>query len=69
MSNDKTKPLLLSLQKVAREVGVNPDTIEKHQDDFFPVLLLGEKRYVPTAAYAAWLRTRLGQAVPDAAAA
>jgi hypothetical protein len=58
-SSPKTAPHLLPLKRVAREIGVSRDTITRHPAEFFPVIKLGHKRFVASAAYAAWLATHL----------
>ena len=51
---------------MAKEIGVHPDTITRHPDDYFPVTKLGDKRFVGRAAYAAWLAKHVPGAVGEA---
>ena len=60
-SNDR-QPHFLALQRVAQEIGVDPKTLVRHPDDFFPTLLMGGKRWVANVAYSAWLQRRLYEA-------
>jgi hypothetical protein len=57
----KKVPHLLPLKRVAREIGVSRDTIIRHPAEFFPVIKLGHKRFVASAAYEAWITERLPQ--------
>jgi hypothetical protein len=61
-SNPDRQPHFLALQRVAEEIGVDPKTVVRHTDDFFPTLMLGGKRWVANVAYTAWLQRRLNEA-------
>jgi|SoiMethySBSTD1v2_1073268.scaffolds.fasta_scaffold4820429_1 hypothetical protein len=60
MSNNTSNlPHFTSLQEIAREVGVDPQTISRRQSDFFPLVRLGTKTFASTRVYRSWLSSRL----------
>lgn len=46
---------LVALRKVSAEIGVDGKTIVRNEADFFPVIKLGDKQWVLSKAYQAWL--------------
>jgi hypothetical protein len=62
MFKSNEQPHFLALQRVARELGVDPQTVCRHPHDFFPTLLLGGKRWVASEVYSSWLQRRLSEA-------
>jgi hypothetical protein len=58
----KTPPHLWPLKGVAREIGASRDTIARNPTAFFPMIKLGHKRFVASAAYAAWMAEYLSHA-------
>jgi hypothetical protein len=62
MFSKQNEPHFLALQRVAEEIGVDPKTVTRHPQDFFPTLMLGGKRWVASRTYTAWLQKRLSEA-------
>jgi hypothetical protein len=62
-------PLFTPLQKIAAEVGVDPQTVCRNERDFFPTIRLGGQRFASTAVYRKWLHKRLSEATGELARA
>ena len=62
-------PYFTALQRVAEEIGVDPQTITRHPSAFFPTVRLGNKHFAATAKYKAWLHARLSEACGEFARA
>jgi hypothetical protein len=60
-------PYFMALQKIAEEIGVDPQTITRHPSAFFPTVRLGNKHFAATAKYKSWLRARLSEATGEPA--
>ena len=65
-SNDD-QPHFVTLQKVAKEVGVDPQTITRHPGDFPRTVRMGGQRYIARVAYQNWLHRRLSEAAGEPA--
>ena len=57
--------LFTPIQRIAAEVGVDPQTITRRPADFFPTVRLGGQRFAATAVYRRWLSQRLAEASTD----
>ena len=55
MRKPTTNPAFLKLARIAREIGINAETIEANRCDFFDIHRLGHQRYVRAADFESWL--------------
>jgi hypothetical protein len=55
----QSEPLFTPIQRIAAEVGVDPQTVTRRPRDFFPTVKLGGQRYAATSVYRTWLRQHL----------
>lgn len=55
MRKSCSSPAFLKLSRIAREIGIRPETIEANKDDFFGVTRLGSQRYVLATEFQDWI--------------